>query len=245
MQCYKQLLTLAFVISVSFMTQQSALASITLGGTRFVYGASDDSLSINVKNRDKNPYLVQSWISVYTPPGQASKKSASVKNDTVKKIPFIVTPPLFKIEADESYVLNIVKTDSLPLPQDRESVFYLNVKAIPGKVKDKKSSLMISVDSSMKLFYRPSSLEGALADAAGQQLTYKQSGSNLVVNNPTAYFVTLYSLAINGVKIKMPVNSMLDPFGNMSFPAPGSVHTLTWQTLGDQGQISQAKTVSL
>jgi len=47
--------------------------------------------------------------------------------------------------------LNIVKTTA-SLPKDRESIFYLNVKAIPGRPDKAGNSLMIAVKSSSSCF---------------------------------------------------------------------------------------------
>lgn len=235
----KALFLFSIIASTYFLSQSPALASVTLGGTRFVYNASEDSLAVNLNNRDKNPYLVQSWVSKYVPPGVAAKK------DSTDNIPFVVTPPLFKMDSGDSDILNIVKRESVDLPQDRESVFYLNVKAIPGKTKDNKSSLMISVDSSMKIFYRPEKLEGDVASSAWQKVAFSQSGNTVVASNPTPYFVTFYAININGIKIKLPQNAMIDPFGKLNIPVSGTVHSISWKTLGDQGQITSEKTVTL
>lgn len=46
----------------------------------------------------------------------------------IKKTPFIITPPLFKLDPDKNNVLRIVNIEDT-LPKDRESVYWINVKA--------------------------------------------------------------------------------------------------------------------
>ncbi|HGB6406542.1 TPA: molecular chaperone, partial [Salmonella enterica subsp. enterica serovar Oranienburg] len=91
-------------------------------------------------------YLIQSWVDG----GQKSDRS-----------PFIVTPPLFRINPGEENILRIVRTGGF-LPENRESVFWLNVKSIPAmdsRAPDE-NRLQLVVKSRLKLFYRPSGLKG-------------------------------------------------------------------------------------
>ncbi|WP_333011341.1 molecular chaperone [Kluyvera sichuanensis] len=222
------------VAAAASLYQVSAGASITLAGTRFVYSASEDSLPVTVYNRDKAPYLVQSWVSEYNP-----------DKDHPTHIPFIVTPPLFKMEPGDTDTINIVKMDSDNLPQDRESVFYFNVKAIPGKAKDGKSSLMISVDSSMKLFYRPQKLEGDNADSAWKNLEFQRKDNQLVAKNPTPYFITIHTLNSDGKVNPSIKNVMIAPFGQMTLPISIKPNSITWTALSDQGVVTTEKTVPL
>jgi P pilus assembly chaperone PapD len=85
-------------------------AGIVMGGTRVIYQEGKREASISVTNADvHSPYLVQSWIENYA------------ENDK-GKVPFIVTPPLFRLDPEQENVLriNFIGAD---LPRDRESVF--------------------------------------------------------------------------------------------------------------------------
>lgn len=69
------------------------------------------------------------------------------------KTPFIITPPLFRLDPGKNNILRIVNTTP-GLPQDRESVYWVNVKAIPSKSDDSenKNVLQIAVRTRIKLF---------------------------------------------------------------------------------------------
>lgn len=223
----------------SLLCQNAAVASVTLGGTRFVYHESQDSLPISAYDRDKIPYLVQSWISPYT-----EKLGDKVRNDSTK-IPFVVTPPLFRMNPGDTNTISIVKTNTDTLPQDRESIFYFNYKAIPGLAESTSSSLMISVSSSMKLFYRPEKLSDEGADNAWQKIELSQHGKSIAIKNPTPYFVTLHTLSIDGQASSAVKNLMISPFSEISTPATMTAHSVKWNALTDQGGITSEKSTDL
>ncbi|PJI52023.1 molecular chaperone EcpD, partial [Methylobacterium radiotolerans] len=55
-----------------------------------------------------------------------------------------------------------------PMPQDKESVFWLNVLEIPPKDKANQNLLQMAFRSRIKLFYRPAGLKGKAEDAPSQ-----------------------------------------------------------------------------
>lgn len=229
----------SFLIASSVLCQNNAAASVTLGGTRFIYHDSQDSLSISAYDRDNIPYLVQSWFSPYT------EKTDEKVSNTSAKIPFVVTPPLFRMNPGDTNTINIVKTDTSTLPQDRESIFYFNFKAIPGLAKSTSSSLMVSVSSSMKLFYRPEKLTDEEATNAWEKIAITKNGKSVILKNPTPYFITLHKLAIDGQTNSSVKNLMVSPFSEKSIPVTTSVHSVSWAALTDQGGITSEKSINL
>ncbi|TOL40502.1 molecular chaperone, partial [Vibrio parahaemolyticus] len=67
-------------------------------------------------------------------------------------------PPVQRVEPEKS---SQVRIEALPeisqLPQDRESVYYFNLREIPPK-SDKPNVLQLALQSKIKLFYRPKSI---------------------------------------------------------------------------------------
>jgi hypothetical protein len=94
----------------------TAHAGVIIGGTRIIFDGAKKETSLSVNNPDGTPYLIQSWIDV--------QEGAS------GKVPFIITPPLYRLDGGQKNVERIVMTGALP--QDRESLFWLNIKAIPS-----------------------------------------------------------------------------------------------------------------
>ncbi|WP_118984786.1 fimbrial biogenesis chaperone [Photorhabdus sp. CRCIA-P01] len=212
---YQRLFTIIFlyIISVNF-----AIAGVVIGGTRVIYMSDKKEASISINNPEKNaPYLIQSWI--------------QDENDNTKT-PFIVTPPIFKLAAGHENILRIVKTES-NLPQDRESLFWLNVKSIPTSAKSDQNQLQITVKSKFKLFYRPANL-AEKSSTAYKELKFRTENNSLIAENPTPYFISFSYLKVDQHEIKPA--GMIKPFSQLSWPLPiKNIKQVNWKAINDFG----------
>ncbi|RUS65982.1 putative fimbrial chaperone YraI [Saezia sanguinis] len=203
---------------------------ISVGGTRVIYDASKREATLSVRNSaDGIPHLIQSWADDFSDPGF--------------KAPFIITPPLFRLDAGKENILRIVFTGETNLPQDRESVFWLNVKAIPAVEKTEANQLTIAIKTRIKLFYRPTSLRTDEANDAWKKLTFIYVDGVVVIQNPTPYFVSLFSLQIGHDNVPMP--PMIAPFSESLVPIINKVDvtvSVTWQAINDYGAITSPST---
>jgi P pilus assembly chaperone PapD len=150
-------------------------------------------------------------------------------------IAFITTPPLFKLNPHAQNSVRVMLAGNA-VPQDRESVYWLNIKSIPSSSAEAKNELLIAVKSKMKLFYRPAGLKGD-PSLAYQQLTFSAAGGKLSVHNPTPYSVSLYDVKVNGKELAKP--PMVLPFQTLSLPqttvASGEV---SWRAINDFGGVT-------
>lgn len=165
----------------------SADAAVMVGATRLVYDGALKEANLTVSNRgDDSPFLIQSWVSSY------NGSEASVDS-------FIVTPPLFRLDANKENILRVVFTGGAEVPKDRESLFLMNVKAIPAMsdMQRDKNVLQIALKTTIKLFYRPAGLKGSLKDSVAQ-LGWAAKSGTLSVANPSAFHVVISELKING-----------------------------------------------
>lgn len=194
------------------LTAQSAFAAISLDRTRVIYDGSQKSLSLNISNENKQlPYLAQGWIE----DAQGNKITT----------PLTVLPPVQRIEPGAK---SQVKVQGLPaanlLAQDRESLFYFNLREIPPRT-DKPNTLQIALQTRIKLFYRPKALMTTTGDQPWQEkITLTKQGDSYVVNNPTPYFVTLVdgSSAVKGTSAKGFEPLMVEPKGKGTLTANAS-----------------------
>ncbi len=218
------------VVAALICTSQYAAAGVIVGGTRVIYNAAQKETSIAVRNPEKTvPYLIQSWVENASP------------TDT-SKAPFIITPPLFRLDAGQENTLRIVRTGG-QLPEDRESLYWLNIKSIPSSSKADSNQLQISVKTRIKLIYRPASLV-ANAPEAYKQISFARQGNQLQVTNPTAYQIAFFSVKVGGVEIKEP--GSITPFGTLNMPLPaGASGQVSWQTINDFGGITPAENKAL
>ncbi|WP_164673296.1 fimbria/pilus periplasmic chaperone [Raoultella planticola] len=205
----------------------SFAGGIGLGATRVIYPESASQASLPVTNSDPHErYLIQAWV----------------EDDKGNKAgDFIVTPPLFASAPKSENTLRIMYTGK-PLPQDRESVYWMNVKAIPAvnkiAIKDK-NSLQLAILSRIKLFMRPDGLSMGEAEAA-DHLRFQQSGNRLTIINPTPYYETLVNLSIGGKKLD---NSMVPPKGQTALTLPGGASgDIHFQTVNDYGALTPQQT---
>ncbi|EER2914990.1 molecular chaperone [Escherichia coli] len=212
----------AILLLTAYLFTLSVNAGITVGGTRLIYNGEENEASISVSN-DKNstPYLIQSWI--------------EPEDNSFAKVPFIVTPPLFRLDGEHENIIRIIYTEEQILPKDRESIFWLNVKSIPSMEKSGCNQLLIAVKTRIKLFYRPANLVTDKVNEAWKKLRYKRSGDQIVISNPTPYYISLFSLKVDSKSIENP--PMITPFGMMHITTMGKY--ITWKAINDFGGITE------
>ncbi len=158
-------------------------AGIALDRTRMIITGDARSVSANLTNTSPSiPFLAQSWV--------------EDAHGTKITSPLMVLPPLQRINGGQKGIARVTKTSGVnALPQDRESLFYLNVREIPPKP-DKPNVLQLAMQSRIKLFYRPTAIVPETPGAVWQnQLIFHKQGQRWTVDNPTPYFVTLIGLS--------------------------------------------------
>lgn len=216
-------------------------ASITMTGTRIIYNGSAKSTDVHLKNRDAIPYVVQSWFDNGNM-ADGPEKSAQV--------PFIATPPAFRIQPGEGQIIRIVYTQAKSLPQDRESLFYFNFMQVPPAnigqsdiSAAKQNSLLIMLRNRVKLFYRPAGLSGDPQKMLENLQVSRISRNNalgVTIKNNQPYYVTIAGLQVTGkTEILRPKNDMIAPFASETYsftrtPAAGNQHVRI-TLINDQG----------
>lgn len=162
----------------------SAQAAISLDRTRVVFPGNEKSVSLTVRNQNPElPYLAQGWLE--------DAHGTKLEGNSA----FTVLPPVQRVEPKGQTQVKIQETPGANmLPQDRESLFFFNLREIPPK-SDKSNVLQIALQTRIKMFYRPAALAEAAAKQQAapyqEQLTLSKKGDQYTVNNPTPYFVTL------------------------------------------------------
>ncbi|CAI2007758.1 TPA: fimbrial biogenesis chaperone [Serratia fonticola] len=218
-------------VLLSTVVQANAAGGVVVGATRVIYKAENKEASLSVKNlSDKENFLIQAWV-------DDAKQQRSQA--------FIITPPLYRLKAGNDNVLRIVRSEQ-QLPQDRETVQWVNVKSIPSSsdIKPDQNVLQIAIKTRLKLFYRPKDLQGKSEEAPGK-LSWKREGNKLHIINPTPYTVTFASLTVNGKEIKEA--DMVPPKGDVRFSLPtinGSLN-IQYQTITDFGGVISAKALHI
>lgn len=172
----------------SVLVSGPANAAIALDRTRVIFDGANKSMSLNISNENKElPYLAQGWI----------EDADGNKDDTT----LMVIPPLQRVEAGAKSQLKIqAMPAAMQLPQDRESLFYFNLREIPPK-STKPNTLQIALQTRVKLFYRPKTLQATTNDYANpwqMKLTLVKQGDKYRADNPTPYYISLVAISFNG-----------------------------------------------
>lgn len=181
-------------------------AEVVINGTRIVFEAKDSDKTVQLKSNASNPLLIQVWLDTGNPESQPGDVN----------VPFVITPPVVRMDAGKGQALRILKNDVTSLPQDRESLFWFNLLEIPPKPTEQIAAndnmMQIAFRTRIKMFYRPSNLAISPLDAY-QRVTFSLSKSSAIkIRNNTPYFITFTK-----VEIKTAKNSEVIAFVN-KFP---------------------------
>lgn len=208
---------LAMTTLATSLTAQYSTAAISLDRTRIVFDGSDKSVSLNITNQnEKLPYLAQGWL-----------EDANGQKITS---PLTVLPPVQRVEPGAK---SQVKVQALPainaLPQDRESLFYFNLREIPPR-SDKPNTLQIALQTRIKLFYRPNAISPKSDEVWQEKLTLTKQGEGYQVNNPTPFYITIVEAATTpkGKSLESFKPLMIAPKSSVKLPALGNSPVLTY-----------------
>lgn len=197
------------MVSMCVFYSATSHAALVINGTRVVYDGDKRSVSAIISNPSKKPFAVQTWVN-------------TASDDNITAVPFIPSPALFRLNAGKEQHVQI---NMLPhqLPDDRESVFYFNVQEIPQTSKIEGGVLNIALRTRIKLFYRPSSIQGnpeVRLNELQWSLKNNQGKSYLEVYNPTPYFVSFIRLDVssNGHTQSPKYPPMAAPLSRQVYP---------------------------
>ncbi len=214
-------------------------ASVVISGTRVVYPGNEKEVTVKLTNSGTLPVLVQSWVDT----GDVKAKPEKIQ------VPFILTPPINRINPSKSQTLRLSYTATPALPEDRESVYWLNVLEIPPVTKEAAPNrLQVAFRTRIKLFYRPGALtDKEKANEAGKQLRWSVSGGELRASNASPYFVSLVSVTVKqGSRNTTAEGEMVPPRGEHNFRMkdgglvrPGA--EVIWQYINDWGAVETEK----
>ncbi|MDQ8934218.1 fimbria/pilus periplasmic chaperone [Acinetobacter rudis] len=218
----KTIVASAFLVNISH-----AAGGIALGATRLIYDQDKKQASMAVVNSttDKR-FLINSWV----------EDASSKKINTV-----IVTPPMFVSEAKSESSLRIINTNQ-NLARDRETLYYLNVQAIPSVSKEELEQtnvLQLAILSRVKMMVRPSNLTIRVEDAPNL-LTASNSNNKTILKNPTPYYMTLANLYVDNQK---QTTIMIDPFSEKSLDHSG--REVKFQTINDFGAFTEERKITV
>ncbi len=216
-----------------------AAAGVILSGTRVIYPASEREVTLRMQNNGDMPRLVQSWLD----DGDSSQTAET------SRAPFLLTPPMTRIEPNKGQALRLVYTGE-PLPADRESVFWLNVLDVPPRPKADEASnyMQVALRTRIKVFFRPKGLAGDPLGAVDQlqwRLVHDGKGYAVECGNPSAYHVSFAQIWIKGRSPGAGVGGggMVAPGTTQRFPVDGDGDKVVFKVINDYGGMFEREAV--
>lgn len=201
---------------------------VGLGATRMVYSSSTTQSMMQVRNtHPEATFLIQSWM---------ESEKGERTND------FVITPPLYVLKPASESVVKIM-FNGRALPQDRETLYWMTVKAIPQQMKNGSgNSLQFASANRIKVFYRPEGLvEGA--GEAWKRLGGTVRAGKVSLTNPTPYYLTTINVKVDGMPVK-PV--MIPPNASVTLAETFSrASSVSYQTINDYGAWTPVTRASL
>lgn len=160
----------------------NSYAAISLDRTRAIYEGGTNALVININNDNKQlPYLAQTWIE-------------NDKDEKIEMGPLIATPLVQRLEPGDKGLIKVSATPDVDqLPNDRETLFYFNVREVPPKSEDN-NVLQIALHTKIKLFYRPKEILREPNAVWQDQLILNKLSNGYKIDNPTPYYITIFGM---------------------------------------------------
>lgn len=214
------------LLVVMWLVTNVAYANIVITGTRVVYNSTAREVTVRMDNPGKTPALLQVWVD------RGDEKSTPNTTDA----PFLVMPPISKVDPGKSQTIRITYTGE-PLPQDKESVFWLNVLDVPPMPNPKEigsqNYMQIAIRSRIKLFYRPKGLPST-PDEAADKITWQliPQGKHFALRGSNA---GAYHVSFNKAEIRTAERVYQSDSGLMIAPGESTDFALKGMTKFPQG----------
>lgn len=212
--------------------------NIIVNGTRFIYSEESSEVTIHMTNTGNSPSLAQIWLDE----GDSAKLPEEITT------PFIISPPITRVDAGNGQSLRIKKAaDKRIAATDRESLWWLNILDIPSvdktKVTESSSMLNLAIRSRFKFFWRPTGLGDRQNAESKMELIANHSEMTLV--NPTPFFITVADIITTSGNGVMEESIMLPPKSRINVNLKQKVskgEPVVLQAISDYGSVVEFKT---
>lgn len=181
-------------------------ASVVMTNTRVIYPSDAKERTVQLTNNDTFPNVVQIWTDINNPESTPDNADG----------PFVTLPAIFKMEPKRGQLVRLIYSGD-ELPNDRESIFYLNFLQIPPVSKDNlgENQMLVMLKHRVKVFYRPTELTTHSAEIHKHMyfdVEYADNGIFVDIDNRSAFFASFVDMKITAgnQELKIPIN-MVEP----------------------------------
>ncbi|WP_337022863.1 MULTISPECIES: fimbrial assembly chaperone [unclassified Pantoea] len=213
----------------SLLFAAHAMAVVNVDRTRIIFNAGESSQALNIKNGADTPSVVQIW----------SDDGDLMQSPELSSAPIFAMPPMMKLAPDEQRAIRLVLTSRQSLPEDRESLYWLNIYQIPALSRQTGSAeqkILLPLRLRLKVFVRHAAL-GAPQPEDVQKLRFVVHDRQLIVENPTAWYMSLRLQIGNKLKVD---DVLVAPFGSVTLPIAQPVQvgeSVIYEVFDDNGNL--------
>lgn len=189
----------ALILAVLLFMPGVVFSGVIPEKSRIVFNGKNTIQSYVLVNTNQYPVVVQLWID----DGKFNH------HPELTPTPFVITPAMLKMEPSKINEIKIINSeDDFKLPENRESLFWLNMLEVPPVNENNKSEneVTLSMLTQIKVIYRPESMKinefdfiKKLDDLGFSLRKDNENKLQLVINNPTAYVASLSGVSLSGV----------------------------------------------
>ncbi|WP_089528162.1 fimbrial biogenesis chaperone [Pantoea ananatis] len=173
---FKSIVSLLLMLSATLCQ-----ASVVLNGTRIIIDGSKNEKTIQFTNAGDQPALIQ---------------IQAVNPDANSIPPFVALPQIFRIAPNAGQTVKVKVTEK-NVPQDRESLFYLDYTELPSVKKgdEDKNKLYLIIKNRVKVIVRPGDLDFSV-DRVRQALSWRIQGHAILLKNASPFYANIRSFVL-------------------------------------------------
>ncbi|KGL52643.1 MrkB [Pantoea ananatis] len=173
---FKSIVSLLLMLSATLCQ-----ASVVLNGTRIIIDGSKNEKTIQFTNAGDQPALIQ---------------IQAVNPDANSTPPFVALPQIFRIAPNAGQTVKVKVTEK-NVPQDRESLFYLDYTELPSVKKgdEDKNKLYLIIKNRVKVIVRPGDLDFSV-DRVRQALSWRIQGHAILLKNASPFYANIRSFVL-------------------------------------------------
>ncbi|MEN0612970.1 molecular chaperone [Klebsiella indica] len=206
--------TKLFSVALLLFFCSSTFSATYINFTRLILNENEHDVSFKIENEGDNAVLMQLW----TDRGDIMDKPEAIK------MPFMILPPIFRLNGHNSRVVRLqLINNQNTLPDNKESLFWLNALEIPQKTnaQEGKAMLQMAFRTRIKIFYRPQALAQYDVEHEIEKIkTLKVHCGNemcIRIENKSPFHYTLSKITLqSGKEIKnLPSDGIISPFSSL------------------------------
>lgn len=178
----------------------SSYGGLLLNQSRVVMDDAQPERVMYVVNTNDYPVLMQTWVT--------DENSDALPDETTS--PFVVLPPVAKLQPGEKKRLNIYYSGQA-LTTSAEQLYLLNLHEVPPAPDNDENKIIVSMTTQIKLFLRPSKLKDQSFTSIKEVYCQKQKNGEVKIVNESPFYFNY--LKING----LDHSGYLPPFTHKNF----------------------------